>query len=76
MDTSHSEALALINGRWRSQILHAGVKLGVIEALAGGEASSADVAKRQALDPGNTYRLMRAMASVELLVEDPDQVKH
>jgi hypothetical protein len=72
MDARHSEALALINGRWRSQILHAGVKLGIIEALAGGATSSADVAERQALAPGNTYRLMRAMASVELLVEDPE----
>jgi hypothetical protein len=71
MDTYHDEALALVSGRWRSQVIHAGVKLGIIEALAGGETDSAGVARQKNLDPANTYRLMRAMAAVGALAEDP-----
>jgi hypothetical protein len=62
----------LIFGRWRSQTLYAGVKLGIFERLADGARTAGDVADGLDLDPENTYRLMRALASLHLLQERPD----
>ena len=65
--------LALLYGRWRSQTLYAGVKLGVFEAL-GREAKPADhVARELELDPARTYRLLRALASLGVLREHGSQ---
>jgi hypothetical protein len=69
VDVHHAQALELITGRWKSQILHAGVKLGILESVGEGSTSSADVAAQQSLDTGNTYRLMRALASIGVLEE-------
>lgn len=60
----------LIFGRWRSQILYTGVKLGVFDALAGGPRSVASVASELDLDSGMLYRLLRALGSLEVLRED------
>jgi O-methyltransferase domain/Dimerisation domain len=62
--------MELIFGRWRSQILYAGVKLGVFDALSGGSRPAADIAEVLHLDPALTYRLLRALASLGLLHED------
>lgn len=63
----------LIFGRWRSQILYTGVMLGVFDALASGPASAVRVARELGVDAGMLYRLMRALGSLELLQEDPQQ---
>lgn len=61
----------LIFGRWRSQILYAGAALGVFDHLGQDEALSATVlAPKVGADPALLYRLMRALASIGLLVED------
>jgi len=61
--------LELIFGRWRSQIVYAGVKLGVFDAL-GAKAKDVDlIAKELKLDPVLSYRLLRALASLGLLSE-------
>lgn len=62
----------LIFGRWRSRALYAGVDLGVFEVLANGPRTAAGVAEELDLDPENTYRLMRALASIGLLDEHRD----
>ncbi|MEF8940236.1 MAG: methyltransferase [Salinivenus sp.] len=62
----------LIFGRWRSQTLHAGVELGIFEVLAEGPQSAEEVAKARDLDPDNTYRLLRALGSLDLLKERPE----
>ena len=59
----------LIFGKWKSRILYAGVRLGIIEALQPGAKSAAAVASELALDPAMAYRLLRAMASMGLLAE-------
>lgn len=64
----------LIFGRWRSQILHAGVSLGVFDALASAPASSSTVAKSLELDDALCYRLMRALACIGLLTEGADRI--
>ena len=61
----------LIYGRWRSQILYAGVELGVFDHVAGNRSKQADtVAAEIGADGKLLYRLMRALASLGLLVED------
>jgi O-methyltransferase domain/Dimerisation domain len=60
----------LIFGRWRSQILYAGVKLGIFDALSRGAQSASHLAEALHLDPALTYRLLRALASLGLLHED------
>jgi hypothetical protein len=77
-DTSHPDpepadaVMDLIFGRWRSQTLHAGVELGVFEVLADGPRTAEAVAEARDLDPDNTYRLLRALGSLDLLEERPD----
>ena len=64
------QVIELIFGRWRSQILYAGIKLGVFDALASGPKNAARVASEFELDAGLLYRLMRALGSLGLLSED------
>ena len=58
-----------IFGRWRSQILYAGVKLGVFEALGRKEKDAGLIAEELSLDPVMSYRLLRALSSLGLLRE-------
>ena len=74
IDNAGERVIDLIFGRWRSQILYAGVKLGVFDALASGPASAARVASELEVDAGMLYRLMRALGSLEFLHEDPQQL--
>jgi hypothetical protein len=71
MNEATDKALDLIYGRWRSQILYAGAELGVFDHVAQGIAKSSDaVAAELGADPALLYRLMRALASLGLLVEN------
>jgi hypothetical protein len=73
MRESQEKVLDLIFGRWRSQILYSGVKLGVFEALGSGTRKAEDIAGDLGLDAALTYRLLRALASLELLAEGSDR---
>ena len=70
MNDAGAKVVDLIFGRWRSQILYTGVKLGVFDALARGPKSAVRVASELDVDAGMLYRLMRALGSLELLKED------
>jgi O-methyltransferase domain/Dimerisation domain len=70
MEDASAQVIDLIFGRWRSQILYTGVKLGVFDALASGPKSAVYVASELGVDTGLLYRLMRALGSLELLHED------
>jgi hypothetical protein len=70
MEDASAKVIDLIFGRWRSQILYAGVKLGVFEALANGPKNAVRVASELKVDASMLYRLMRALGSLELLHED------
>lgn len=63
----------IIFGRWRSQILYAGVKLGVFDIVSSEPMSHVEIAKELAIDPALSYRLLRALASIGLLKEDHDR---
>jgi O-methyltransferase domain/Dimerisation domain len=65
-----SELLDLIYGRWRGQILYAGAELGVFDHLTRDSSKRVEaVAAELHADPALLYRLMRALASLGLLVE-------
>ncbi len=70
MKDPHQWVMDILSGRWRSQILYAGVKLGVFDALRAGPKRADDVASELQLDRPHTYRLLRALASLGLLSED------
>jgi len=73
MADPQAKVLDLIFGRWRSQILYAGVKLGIFDALGKGSNNPSAIARELGLDPNHTYRLMRALGALELLAEARDQ---
>jgi O-methyltransferase domain/Dimerisation domain len=70
MDDAGARVIDLIFGRWRSQILYAGVRLGVFDALARGPRSAVSMADGLGVDASMLYRLMRALGSLQLLHED------
>ena len=63
--------LDVIFGRWRSQIAYTGVALGVFEAIGEASKEAGAIARELSLDPAHSYRLLRALACVGLLAEQP-----
>jgi DNA-binding IclR family transcriptional regulator len=63
----------LIFGRWRSQTLYAGAALGVFDQLSNQPRTAASVAETISADPAMLYRLMRALASIGLLIENDEK---
>lgn len=72
MSEPAERVIDLIFGRWRSQVLYAGVELGIFEVLGEAPATAEAVTGELDLDPDNGYRLMRALAALGLLHESPD----
>jgi predicted transcriptional regulator len=70
MTATQDKVLDLIFGRWRSQILYAGVKLGVFEALHEGTNDAATIAQELGLNANLCYRLLRALGALDLLREE------
>lgn len=61
----------IIFGRWRSQILYTGVKLGVFDCMRSSDVKSAsDIANELGLDDKLAYRLLRALSSMGFLKEE------
>jgi hypothetical protein len=73
MTDPQGKVLDLIFGRWRSQMLYAGVKLGIFDTLCDGPRSADAIAQALGLDASLTYRLLRALGSLELLNEMPER---
>ena len=71
MSTSKETVLDLVFGRWRSQILYAGVELGVFDGLGDVPKNSDHLASKLGVDAQALYRLLRALASLQLLFEHP-----
>jgi hypothetical protein len=68
--SDHEKVTDIIFGRWKSQILYAGVKLGIFDHLSSIPREASQVARDLALDPALSYRLLRALGSIGLLRED------
>jgi hypothetical protein len=63
--------LDLTTGRWRSQVLHAGTALGIYDTLTASQSLPVKtIAAEIGADEALLYRLMRASAALDLLVED------
>jgi hypothetical protein len=73
MTATQDKVLDLIFGRWRSQILYAGVKLGVFEALRDEVKDAMTIAQELGLDASLCYRILRALGALELLREEDGQ---
>lgn len=73
MNTTQDKVLDLIFGRWRSQILYAGVRLGIFEALQEGTKDAAAIVQELKLDADLGYRLLRALGTLDLLREEDDR---
>jgi len=67
--SDYQEALDIISGRWKSQILHTGVMLGVFDCVRSDFKNTSSIANELGLDPKLTYRLLRALGSMGLLKE-------
>lgn len=72
MSVNETAVLDLLYGRWRSQTLYAGVKLGIFEAVRAKPRSAVDIAADLELDTALSSRLLRALASLDLLREHVD----
>lgn len=71
--SDYEKVVDIIFGRWKSQILYSGVKLGIFDLVSSVPLSAEKIAKELALDPALSYRLLRALSSVGLLKEAPDR---
>ena len=72
--SSHEKVVDTLLGRWKSQILYTGVKLGIFESLGNTPKRASDIAKELDLDPSLSYRLLRALASMGFLSEKDGQL--
>jgi hypothetical protein len=70
--SDYEKTLDIVFGRWRSQILYAGVKLGVFDCVTSDPWKASDIAKQLNLDCTLTYRLLRALGSLGFLKEEHD----
>src|SRR6476620_10000535 len=68
-----AEMMRLINGYQVSQAIHVAAALGIGDLLASGPRSSDDLAATTDSHPRTLYRLLRALASVEVLHETEDR---
>ena len=71
--SGNEKTLDIIFGRWRSQILYTGVKLGVFDCVNSVPKNASEIANQLGLDYSLAYRLLRALSSLELLEEDLDR---
>ena len=71
--SEHEKTLDIIFGRWRSQILYVGVKLGVFDCVNSVPKNALEIARQLDLDNSLAYRLLRALGSLDLLREDVDR---
>jgi hypothetical protein len=63
---------ALINGFQVSQAIHVAATLGIADLLQDGPRTADHLAAATASDPRSLYRLLRALASVDVFREEPD----
>ncbi len=71
--SNYEKVVDTILGRWRSQILYTGVKLGLFESIGTIPKPASEIAKELGLDASLSYRLLRALASIGFLNEKEGQ---
>ncbi len=74
MPSSPQEQLSrMISGYWLSQAVYVAAKLGLADLLKAGPRTAADLAQATGMHPPSLYRLLRALASVGVFVEQEAQ---
>lgn len=73
MTTPNEHVMDLVFGRWRSQILYAGVELGVFEVGENEPKSATEITDELDVDRELGYRLLRALGAIGLLTEAPNR---
>jgi hypothetical protein len=71
--SDYEKVVDMVLGRWKSQILYTGVKLGIFESLSATPKRASEIARDLGLDASLSYRLLRALASIGFLAENEDQ---
>jgi O-methyltransferase domain/Dimerisation domain len=71
--SDYEKVVDIIYGRWKSQILYSGVKLGIFDLVSSVPLSAEKITRELALDPALSYRLLRALGSIGLLKEDRER---
>ena len=62
----------MIVGSWVTQAIYVAAEIGVADRLAGGPKTAREMARESGLHADSLYRLLRALASVDLLREEAD----
>ena len=71
--SSYEKVVDTILGRWKSQILYTGVKLGIFESVDTTPKHASEISRELDLDASLSYRLLRALASIGFLNEKDGQ---
>lgn len=71
-DLNAFKLLDLINGSWRSQVLHVAAELRLADHLAGGGRSGAELAEATGAHAPSLQRLLRALSALDVVRELPD----
>src|SRR6185503_8235772 len=72
--SDYEKVIDTILGRWRSQVLYTGVKLGIFELIGNSPKPASQIATEIGLDNSLSYRLLRALASIGFLIEKQAKV--
>src|SRR5438477_9007274 len=68
--TPRQQLLQMIHSYWISQSIHVAAKLRLADLVKDGPKTAAELALATQTQPQALYRLLRALASVEIFVED------
>ena len=66
------ELLNLLIGHWKAHALFVAVELGIADVLAAGPQSCDDIAREVGADAGALFRLLRALASIDVFAQRRD----
>ena len=70
---SAQDVLALTTGFWISQAIYVAAKLGIADSLRGGPKSAAELAATCDVHAPSLYRVLRALASLQIFAEDTER---
>lgn len=73
MSTPYADIMRLVNGYQVSQALHVVAVLGIADLLADGPRASDDLARATGTHEETLYRILRALAAVEVFYEDAEK---
>ncbi len=74
MSAPQQQLNQLICGYWHSQCVYVAAKLGIPDLLANGPLSVDDLAQKTSTHRPSLFRLLRALASLDVFAEEPGQV--